>query len=457
MLVFVLVALVKGEAPTVGGYAKTGFGVDETFPIHHDLTPENEGYERYHEFIEGCKFVHGVACEQTERQRMDMNREQACRQRNYTRLGFGRVPAPEAAYGPAKRFWDTYRSQAIQENWPPGNTYVNNWAAPTKMVSFEDKRFQPLGLRTKQDIWDGIKPVLEAWTGQTLKPTSLYGIRIYGPGAILNPHLDRLPLVTSAIMQIDQDLDDPWPVEVIGHDGEAYNVTLMPGEIALYESHTVIHGRPYPLKGRFFANVFVHFIPVTLDDHNEPGVDFDWQKESRKGDGLGKHFPEPPPTEIAVENARFASLASKEKSSGKRPVPAPASHGDAEKKSKDQTIGAPFNDGPPTHVWNDNNDPPSPTGLHVASARGDLNTVLTELTQDPSQVNTADENLWTPLHETARHGDVKVLETLINFGADLSARTIGGASALYIAKQHQNDAAVTFLESIGAPDIPDEL
>jgi prolyl 4-hydroxylase len=27
----------------------------------------------------------------------------------------------------------------------------------------------------------------------------------------------------------------------------------------LYESHTVVHGRPFPLDGSYFANVFVHF------------------------------------------------------------------------------------------------------------------------------------------------------------------------------------------------------
>ena len=32
--------------------------------------------------------------------------------------------------------------------------------------------------------------------------------------------------------------------------------------MVLYESHSVIHGRPFPLKGRYFANLFIHFEPV---------------------------------------------------------------------------------------------------------------------------------------------------------------------------------------------------
>ena len=75
-------------------------------------------------------------------------------------------------------------------------------------------------------------------------------------------HVDRTPLVSSAILNVDQDVDEPWPIEVYGHDGKAYNITMEPGDMVLYESHSVLHGRPFPLKGRYFANIFIHFEPV---------------------------------------------------------------------------------------------------------------------------------------------------------------------------------------------------
>ena len=68
-----------------------------------------------------------------------------------------------------------------------------------------------------------LKAVLEAWTGQTLSPVSLYGIRLYHNGSILSPHVDRMPLVTSCIINVDQDVSEPWPLEVYGHDGKATN------------------------------------------------------------------------------------------------------------------------------------------------------------------------------------------------------------------------------------------
>lgn len=81
-------------------------------------------------------------------------------------------------------------------------------------------------------------------------------------GAVLATHVDRMPLISSAIVNVDQDVDEPWPIEVIGHDGKAHNVTMEPGDMVLYESHSILHGRPYPMKGRFFANVFIHFEPT---------------------------------------------------------------------------------------------------------------------------------------------------------------------------------------------------
>ena len=91
-------------------------------------------------------------------------------------------------------------------------------------------------------VWDLAKPVVEEWTGMELKPSSQYGIRIYTEGmlmlllfiflitviyssssdnlcfqrvyfaidlgAILNPHADRLPLVSSCIINVAQDVDE---------------------------------------------------------------------------------------------------------------------------------------------------------------------------------------------------------------------------------------------------------
>ena len=101
-------------------------------------------------------------------------------------------------------------------------------------------------------------------------------------------------------VNVDQDVDEDWPLEVYGHDGKATNVSMKPGDMVLYESHSVIHGRPFPLKGKFYANIFVHFEPIgsldpkassfydpelDLPPYLIPGSDWelDWRSRHPKG------------------------------------------------------------------------------------------------------------------------------------------------------------------------------
>lgn len=85
----------------------------------------------------------------------------------------------------------------------------------------------------KQAIWDAAKETITDWTQAKLHTSSLYGIRIYTRGSVLSSHVDRLPLVSSAIICVDADVEEPWPLEVIGHDGKAHNVTMEPGDMVL--------------------------------------------------------------------------------------------------------------------------------------------------------------------------------------------------------------------------------
>ena len=183
---------------------------------------------------------------------------------NYTEVGFKKLRAPPELWRLISDFWEKNKENAKPEQWGVGNTYTNNWESPSTMVSVEDTALRGGGQRFKQNLWDEAKKVLGEWTGQELTQCSLYGIRVYHEGSILATHVDRLPLVSSAIINVAQDLDEPWPLEVYGHDGKATNVTMEPGNMVLYESHSVLHGRPFPLKGRFMANIFVHFEVCTV-------------------------------------------------------------------------------------------------------------------------------------------------------------------------------------------------
>ena len=116
------------------------------------------------------------------------------------------------------------------------------WDVPAKMVSVENENLKGGGDALHDAIWETTSDIISDWTGQKLEGSSVYGIRVYKEGAILSPHVDRLPLISSAIINVDQDVDEEWPLEVIGHDGKARNITMEPGDMVLYESHSVVHG-----------------------------------------------------------------------------------------------------------------------------------------------------------------------------------------------------------------------
>ena len=112
--------------------------------------------------------------------------------------------APEAVFTLIKEFWETNKDKATEENWSTGNTYTNHWVANTDFVSIENPALRGGGALIKQRIWDAARNTLQEWVGQELTECSLYGIRIYKEGSVLATHVDRLPLVTSAIINVDQ-------------------------------------------------------------------------------------------------------------------------------------------------------------------------------------------------------------------------------------------------------------
>lgn len=256
-------------------HAQEEYGVDVSFPMHYGSIndPNNLLFNRqgiYDEYLQGCRDKYQTPpqlCDQSEDDRVAMSLSQPASMQNYTDVGFKKIKTPAKVWELLLDFWNQNNPTANihgskPENWNKGNSYVNHWVSPSYMVSVEDTSLPGGGYKLKDAIWAAAKETLEEWTGEELQPCSLYGIRIYTEGAMLATHVDRLPLVSSAIVNVAQDVDEPWPLEVIGHDGKAHNITMEPGDMVLYESHSVLHGRPFALKGRYFANVFIHFEPV---------------------------------------------------------------------------------------------------------------------------------------------------------------------------------------------------
>lgn len=204
--------------------------------------------------------------------------------------------------------------------------------------------------------------------------------------------------------------------------------------MALYESHTTLHGRPFPLNGTFFANLFVHFKPVEYDDlvesERESGVIAGFGDKDRGGHESDNHDDETLERHrqdiTREEAAKVAKTLHNSKADGR-------------------------------------------TQLHVACAEGSLDKVERLLkNSNTDMLNVADEHGWLPIHEAVRTGEVDLVKHLVDLGADISAVTTNGGTPLWWAKRLVKLAELgrpestgsleglkqvqEYLQDIGAPD-----
>lgn len=176
---------------------------------------------------------------------------------NYTEHGYHKLPVPPDLYMALSEFYRQH--PGADEPVEQISAVVHGYKPPT-MFYLSDQLLQRIE-RTLQ-------PAMEEWCGCQLRRTAIYGIREYHDGDLLRGHVDRIEThVISAILQVEQDVDEDWTLEVVGYDGVKRQVRLMPGEMLFYESAKLVHGRPLPFRGRSFANAFVHFAPVNGWDY----------------------------------------------------------------------------------------------------------------------------------------------------------------------------------------------
>ena len=178
--------------------------------------------------------------------------------RVFTDVGFKKIKCPNDLWGEVKTYWNNNRGRSHRaiEEWRGGGWFVNWWEVNQDLV------VPPMQLKRRwQEMF---MPVVEAWAGTKLEPTDIYGIRTYYDGAWLSNHVDREQThAASAIVNVEQvNVSEPWHVHIWDIHGKRHLVTLEPGYALLYESARCMHGRPVPLRGAEYTNVFTHYRPA---------------------------------------------------------------------------------------------------------------------------------------------------------------------------------------------------
>jgi prolyl 4-hydroxylase len=114
-----------------------------------------------------------------------------------------------------------------------------------------------------QSLMSDLQPIHEEWSGMQIVKAACYGIRVYQPRSYLYNHYDRgRTHIISSTICVDHRLNSPWPLYIEDGEGRPHEVSVEPGEMVFFEGARLKHGRPYPLDGEYYANIFVHYTPL---------------------------------------------------------------------------------------------------------------------------------------------------------------------------------------------------
>lgn len=197
---------------------------------------------------------------------VDQARDAAERQVSYaaprfSQKGYEAVRIPPRLAEPARiRLLEMLSSGLLSVEGSTGGV-VHNAAHPTLIAGFEgfgDQFYR---------MFHGDTYVVEqvqSFCAYFVEPTYWYGPRIYKENARLLRHIDRESThLVSATICITSDLDGDWPL-VLEDKGKFIVAYLDPGDMLLYEGVRFPHFRPFKLRGRFYAGLFLHYRPISV-------------------------------------------------------------------------------------------------------------------------------------------------------------------------------------------------
>jgi prolyl 4-hydroxylase len=427
------------------------------------------------QILRDCIDFYGDAekCVQSEHERLQSNLQQFdAEHESFTQEGFHKDILPKTTERLLQRYWANNKGKWREDRWPIGDTTSNHWASPTYCVELESS-----GLRggkdkvTREAVAESTRERLEAWTGEKLRLASApSNIHVYSSGAVVSSHVKKLPRVAfSALVNVAQDLKEPWPLELISRDGVTHQILLLPGEIVLIETSSVIQGFPVPLQGKYMANMVVHFELATATSSEDFATVYD-QLHAAAQDGDAATL-----LELIHADPDLAHL---QDGNGWTPLHEASRAGSVESVDLLLQYGTDLNlrtaggkGGTALYYavkYLGQNHPVAQYLLkeggvivapgiqsydelarfHNAAHEGNIQELSDLLSSRPLLIGQQDSNGWTGLELAVRSGSLASVKLLVREGADLAHRTNGGlgASGLFLAeKYHGKDHPVSLL------------
>lgn len=179
---------------------------------------------------------------------------------NYTRLGYYKTRLSPELFRKIGLFYHQNKVKSeIETGYAIGNFIISSDKNPPCYYLQITKEME-------EELKGELINPLQRWSNCQLEWTATYGIRTYQRGSFLKMHTDRYEThIISVIINVDQDIDEDWSLVLIDNYGREHEIILKPGEIVFYESGRCRHGRPNPLNGNSFSNIFFHSKPIDWD------------------------------------------------------------------------------------------------------------------------------------------------------------------------------------------------
>jgi len=226
--------------------------VVDVFGFKMSICPENGGFT-----TDGRQTIQHL---------MALNEEQPDWVPKFTKVGFEKTKIPSDLYTELLREYQRVKQNMVLESCAKAVINCEEIIDDEEECSLRTSR-RTFIMNLNGVVLDKLKhklhPLAEAWAGVQLKHEATYGIRRYTNGSWLTSHVDRFNThVISAILNIGQSVSTAWPLYIVSNDGTNHAVTMEPGEMVWYESARAVHGRPEPLEGEYYDNLFIHYRPV---------------------------------------------------------------------------------------------------------------------------------------------------------------------------------------------------
>jgi len=220
---------------------------------------------------------------------------------------------------------------------------------------------------------------------------------------------------------------------------------MQPGDLVIYEGHSVPHGHPFPLQGRYYANIYAHFEPLGYSIRHERLYNTKTTRDA--------HEINPGESYYRRRNMILHNSSIERKLDDIPPFITLGTLEERRWKQKEQY-----------NILKEINDEPNTTGIHLthtAASLGDYETFeKLSRSHDTMSFHAMDSNGWQPIHEAARAGHIEIVEFLLKHRVDYNSRTNNGkgGTALWWANQmHGKNHPVTKkLKEVGALDISPE-